>query len=882
MDQADIPALLSRLASDEDAARKMAVFKLQSSINDPAFADVFISSGGLVILRRLIMSTGGNTLAYSLQSLTRLLEVDMGWDIFEGPAAGDLVERVVELIVTNPLVNILRGAMSILVALVSHSQSDAGARNPATAGARLPGSFGFRALKPAVAVYPHFFELVIAQLQSADHALCANALMLINALIRDAVSSEAAAREAATVGLATKSSAAAAAAAAAQGAPMEEWSKFIKRLQDLGLIKAVYNLMQSSALQDLAHPLLEFQSLTKLLLRKWREVRVDVERPEHRRGLKGLHIASAPDRPAVNGIASNRDDQADTVAAMTTRKGSRRHNPEKWRRLGFETESPAQEFDVTGFLGMMDLTDYVRKHEDGFQKILLEQSTRPLHERCPIARASLAVTMILYDHFDVDRAEAEEHKGYQGLDVSAKNNDKLFRPLLLQWSRLHTAGLLAFFRLWKATGAAQADFDKVTELVRILVEQVVGRAARTRDVLEVEDDLAEHDCARLRELQMELLELSFEDAWGQHLYQAEEHKSYQGLDVSAKNNDKLFRPLLLQWSRLHTAGLLAFFRLWKATGAAQADFDKVTELVRILVEQVVGRAARTRDVLEVEDDLAEHDCARLRELQMELLELSFEDAWGQHLYQVREELKQEALQFVKEQRVRCLLQGAWFSKPLPRRDTNATDSGDEPPRRRLYTPMPWRFAKLSHNRRFLHYADFVTRTPQEPGLDTLTEKVDLGTISSVVSNVSAPDDAASAATVKNLLVNGHSHTHVNGHGDATPTPTTAAAGLTGSSTKITIFRFADPSDPSAGESAVLALHPVNHSAASEWLDGLLMLLNQAPITAETNKLVGLVSEYGLKIRLLNVRVEAAYAGPPPGAGVVPSRAGLEEDYYYEV
>ena len=52
MDQADIPALLSRMASDEDASRKMAVFKLQSSINDPSFADVFISSGGLVVLQR--------------------------------------------------------------------------------------------------------------------------------------------------------------------------------------------------------------------------------------------------------------------------------------------------------------------------------------------------------------------------------------------------------------------------------------------------------------------------------------------------------------------------------------------------------------------------------------------------------------------------------------------------------------------------------------------------------------------------------------------------------------------------------------------------------------------------------------------------------------
>jgi hypothetical protein len=289
MDQADIPALLARLASDEDAARKMAVFKLQSSINDPAFADVFISSGGLVILRRLIMTTAGNTLAYSLQSLTRLLEVDMGWDIFDGPSSSDLVERIVELIVTNPLVNILRGAMSILVALVGRSQSSSGglvtapiptssfatgisSNSPRTAGpaVRTPGTFGFRALKPAVAVYPQFFELVIQQLQSADHALCANALMLVNALIRDAVS--------------TDGSCGSSGVHKGAGAG-EEWSKFIKRLQDLGLIRAVYNLLQSSALQDLAHPLLEFQALTKVLLRKWRDVRVDLERPEHRRAL---------------------------------------------------------------------------------------------------------------------------------------------------------------------------------------------------------------------------------------------------------------------------------------------------------------------------------------------------------------------------------------------------------------------------------------------------------------------------------------------------------------------------------------------------------------------------------------------------------------------
>jgi hypothetical protein len=149
-------------------------------------------------------------------------------------------------------------------------------------------------------------------------------------------------------------------------------------------------------------------------------------------------------------------------------------------------------------------------------QLLLEQSAEAAEQRCPIARASLALTMILYEHFEVDRSESEDVKSYLALD-SRTNFDKFFRPLLLQWSRLHTAGLLAFFRLWKATGAEQEDFNKVAELVRILIEQVVGQAPRTRDIVEVEEDLAEFDYTRLRELQMELLELSFEDTWGHHL-----------------------------------------------------------------------------------------------------------------------------------------------------------------------------------------------------------------------------------------------------------------------------------------------------------------------------------------------------------------------------
>lgn len=83
-----------------------------------------------------------------------------------------------------------------------------------------------------------------------------------------------------------------------------------------------------------------------------------------------------------------------------------------------------------------------------------------------------------------------------------------------------------------------------------------------------------------------------------------------------------------------------------------------------------------------------------------------------------------------------------------------------------------------------------------------------------------------------------------------------------------------------GETALLSFCPQSTSVASEWLDGLLMLLNQQPITAETNKLISLVSDYGLKIRLLNVRFDdVAFAGEAPQ---VPTRDGLDDNYYYDV
>ena len=78
---------------------------------------------------------------------------------------------------------------------------------------------------------------------------------------------------------------------------------------------------------------------------------------------------------------------------------------------------------------------------------------------------------------------------------------------------------------------------------------------------------------------------------------------------------------------------------------------------------------------------------------------------------------------MKEQRIRCMLQGSWFPCPT----AGATNQ------------VAWRFVKLSLNRRWLHYGNYASKNAVDPALTELTQKLDLNTVTSVDSNVSTSD-----------------------------------------------------------------------------------------------------------------------------------------------
>jgi engulfment/cell motility protein 1 len=610
----------------------------------------------------------------------------------------------------------VRNALTLLVLVVSRPL--AGASDYVTAA-----NTGFGAIRPALDEWPTFLESLVQRLSASDHALCASALHLVNALMRDAV---------------------------ANGGE-NEWPRFIKRLQDLGVIGGVGMLMRGEAAVDMSSPLagaiLEFQGLTKILLRKWRGVKINTDLSEHKRALKTVHLLSRPEKfePIVT------DENGETNG----RKASKRHHdPEKWRRLGFETERPAWEFEETGYLGIMDLVDYARRNNDNYHKIFLEQSVQPREQRCPVVRASLGITLILYEHFEVDETAEMEAPVTMG----------------------HARGISA----------------------------------------------------------------------GNHFDQP-------------RNLDKVYRPLLLQWGRLHTAALNAFLRLWKLSGAEVDDFYKIEELIRIVVERVVGMAPRRTDIAKVEEDMRTVTLDTARRWQMDGLNEVYEDAWGPHLVQVREQLYHESLQFMKEQRIRCMLQGSWFP-------TVAGASVERDP------SVAWRFVRLSHNRRWLHHQVFASRSLKNPKLEDLRETIDLNTVTSVDSNVSASEPHAGLTPTIS----------------STSTPHNSVRPVAQPTTKITIFTGS--SHPSVPETALLDLFPPSAHLAAEWLDGLLLLLNQQPITKSTTSLIQMMTEWGVRLRMLNLRwedvdwedLEMRVRGLEVSGREVPGREGIEEEFWFRM
>ncbi len=313
-----------------------------------------------------------------------------------------------------------------------------------------------------------------------------------------------------------------------------------------------------------------------------------------------------------------------------------------------------------------------------------------------------------------------------------------------------------------------------------------------------------------------------------------------------------YLPFLLAFPRVHNLALRFFLRMWNESGAAASDFARVSALVRSQVTEALGQQEETsRTWHDLENAFLHSEYRTVRDRQMKELEVDEDYNAKASIRNLRGRIYRESYEFVRQQRIQCLLEGAWFrniSTPSAAGLGNGTDryraststantSHTAMARARsngaVASTKPWRFYRLAPNKKYLYYCDSSERFSVRGGLEDLPERIDLSLITDIAhQGVAGDTNAKAAATAK------------NGAGE------------------LTISLLQSPDAPLA------EMQALNVSQFSEWTDGLNMLRGEGGVvsTRETADLIQMLTEIGIKIKLLDLtgeQIELPTAVQPP-------------------
>ncbi|KAK6992173.1 ELMO/CED-12 family-domain-containing protein, partial [Favolaschia claudopus] len=294
-----------------------------------------------------------------------------------------------------------------------------------------------------------------------------------------------------------------------------------------------------------------------------------------------------------------------------------------------------------------------------------------------------------------------------------------------------------------------------------------------------------------------------------------------------------FQPFFLDFYKVHSLATHFFIRMWGDSGAASGDFSRVSALVRSQAK-VALRSENVRPWHEVEHDFTECEYRRVRERQMKELEQDDDLLSKVPVRNLRAKLYKESFEFVRQQRIQCLMQGAWFVNALPPNSTGSRDSTRRPSR-------PWRFMRLDPGLKYLHYVDSALKFAVRSGLEDLPDRIEVAAISEIATGTCAAPP------------------HVlRDQSDLPPTFPPVASPLSFSLLSAHEGSLADQIAP-------------DQSRWADWTDGLNMLRRDGGHVSskETAGFVQALTEIGLKIKLLDLSGEMVelpsglIAGPPP-------------------
>ncbi|KAI9273624.1 ELMO/CED-12 family-domain-containing protein [Sporodiniella umbellata] len=358
-------------------------------------------------------------------------------------------------------------------------------------------------------------------------------------------------------------------------------------------------------------------------------------------------------------------------------------------------------------------------------------------------------------------------------------------------------------------------------------------------------------------------------------------------NVSSSNTPAVFQPLILDFDRVHSTTLQTFFRIFHDMEATTYDFSKVSALVRSQLRSALNDDA-VKDIQEFDRNMFSTPYQVIRDRRLKELEWA-DDLLGRdairegvtYLYvsNLRTRLSKQSYEFLKKQRISCLLEGAWFPCPvlINRMSVIPNGNGTSSPSSSTMTSNSglgintssmsgkrWRFYKLSTSKKTILFGDFAEKNPMlVRTMERLTNRIELSTVHEI-------------KPIRRFSTSGFSHNTTTSTApptdlvNTTTTTTTTTAGA-----NLSFALFNDKNTPLA------EFHCTSAREAAEWKDGFSMLLDKRFTSKETAELFHALTEVGVKVKLLQIagdRVEI-----PHGAiEIPPVPVGLGSGFFYDL
>jgi len=292
-----------------------------------------------------------------------------------------------------------------------------------------------------------------------------------------------------------------------------------------------------------------------------------------------------------------------------------------------------------------------------------------------------------------------------------------------------------------------------------------------------------------------------------------------------------FQPFLFIIEKVFAITLECFIKLWHESDINQnqnsEDLLRVSLLVRSQFRFSIAKSesAGSEAFNQFKTDMLQTPYQIIKERHIKELELEDDLMSKVPIRHLRERLYKESYEFVKEQRINCLIQGEWF--PIIKEKGRIREM--------------FRYYRLSPNTKCLHYAEYVKIKDTRPPLEELIEKIDLSTNMDIMAGAS-------------LMVQ-HNKKNIN------PNLCFSLVGNRDSENLSHIDFICD---------SVVKY--------SEWIDGLNMFLDKNISSKSTAKYIQQLTDINLKLCLLELgseRVEIPVI--PPEIPAVPS----DYQFFYE-